>query len=140
MPKASAFYPETTPTKSLEEISKKCLKTKIKVSSCCVAANLSGNAKSCHSERRALKHASYLQGGKKKGKKMSFTLVVLRFSRTGLLGSSRPCANCIQALQKSSKYIRIKEVIYSTEDGGLKREKFSELTKDLSFVSSGFRY
>ncbi len=64
-------------------------------------------------------------------------LIVVRFTQTGKLCSSRPCYHCLKTL--SNLGIRIKYVYYSNEDKILK-EKFNEMiNSELTTITSGMR-
>ncbi len=68
-----------------------------------------------------------------------YDVLVVRFSKTHRLGSSRPCMHCIMSMQEASS-IKIRYVYYSTPDGKVVREKLDEmLDTDLTIVSTGWR-
>ena len=52
-------------------------------------------------------------------------IVVLRLSRTGIMGYSRPCKNCITRLMHYN--IVINNIYYSDADGSIIVEKFSTM-------------
>ena len=91
-------------------------------------------ALSIHAEQHAL---TKFLNSKYSTKKVD--LVVIRLSKLGHLGESRPCKHCIYRLQTACiKYnITIQYVYYSTSDGKIIREKFSELKSSDSYISSG---
>ncbi len=64
-------------------------------------------------------------------------LVVIRLSRTGTLGESRPCFHCIRKIYKSG--INLRHVYYSTKEGIIKREKFIDLCVTKTYISRGNR-
>lgn len=65
-------------------------------------------------------------------------ILVIRISRSGILGNSRPCRNCIRRLSKIG--YKIKHVYYTTNDGSIVREKFDQmLGSPLTRLSSGDR-
>lgn len=65
-------------------------------------------------------------------------MVVIRLSKSGKLGESRPCYHCLKSLAKSGYNIRY--VYYSTSDQKIKREKFTDMiNKPNTHISSGFR-
>jgi hypothetical protein len=65
-------------------------------------------------------------------------ILVIRISRSGILGNSRPCKNCIRRLSKMG--YKIKHVYYTTNDGSIIREKFDQmLASPLTRLSSGDR-
>jgi hypothetical protein len=85
--------------------------------------------KSQHAEMAAL----YKLNMKKCRKQLN--LVVIRVSKTGVLGESKPCSNCIKQLQQSK--LKFKYIIYSNKEGKLVKELFKHMKP--SYVSSGFR-
>lgn len=65
-------------------------------------------------------------------------IMVVRFAKTGVLGSSRPCAHCLESLNRSN--LSIKYVYYSTCDGTIVKEKFNNMQDEsITYVSSGIR-
>jgi tRNA(Arg) A34 adenosine deaminase TadA len=74
-----------------------------------------------------------------KDKPNRLDIIVIRLSKTGILGQSRPCHDCLKSLQKSG--IDIRYVIYSTDNQKIIRERFCDMIKSIySHKSSGFRY
>ena len=74
-----------------------------------------------------------------KSRVLKVDLCVMRFSKTGVVGSSRPCINCLSFLARS-KLINIRYVYYSTGEGRVAREKFSHMIQSKeTHVSRGFR-
>ena len=70
-------------------------------------------------------------------------VLVIRLSKTGQLGSSRPCKNCLtRYINISRKFkLKIKNVYYSTSDGTIERENFiTMLDSELTHISSGYRH
>lgn len=64
-------------------------------------------------------------------------LYVIRISKTGIIGDSRPCEHCLRRLMASR--INIIDCYYSTKDKAIVKEKFKNmLGSDLTYVSSGF--
>ena len=69
-------------------------------------------------------------------------ILVVRMTKCGVLGNSRPCKNCIKRLiAHSMKYnIQIKRIYYSTEDGTIEYENFQNmLNSEKTYVSTGNR-
>lgn len=65
-------------------------------------------------------------------------LLVIRLSKTGVLGSSRPCQNCLKRLTKS-KY-PVDKVYYSNDKDTIVREKFDSMfDSPLTAMSSADR-
>jgi hypothetical protein len=63
-------------------------------------------------------------------------LVVIRFSKCGTLGESRPCKDCLTRLTNSD--ININNVYYSNSSGELVMEKFSNMfDSELTKYSTG---
>jgi cytidine deaminase len=91
---------------------------------------LGSNGSSIHAEADALSR-------NKLPKNMN--LLVVRFSKNGKLGESRPCAHCIEMMKKvcESKRCSIKKVFYSTHFGTIVKENFSSLVKNGGYISSG---
>lgn len=64
-------------------------------------------------------------------------LIVVRFSETGKLCSSRPCFHCLERLNTMG--IKIGYVYYSN-DGEIFKEKFSQMMEsELTSISSGMK-
>ena len=65
-------------------------------------------------------------------------LLVIRLSKTGVLGPSRPCENCLKRLAKS-KY-PVDKVYYSSDKDTIVREKFDDMfDSPLTAMSSADR-
>lgn len=62
-------------------------------------------------------------------KKIKVNVIVLRVTKTGLLGESKPCYHCIHRMA-NSKNVKIDKIIYSRSDGTCTTEKFSNLMKE----------
>lgn len=71
--------------------------------------------------RKLNKHRRFLKSGD------GIDVVVVRISKNGKLGYSRPCKSCIQKLTKLSEKIKINNVYYSDSDGSFKKEKFKNM-------------
>ncbi len=68
-----------------------------------------------------------------------FDVLVIRISKTGKLGASRPCFHCINSMVNTS-IVKIQNVYYSTNDGKIIKEKLDNmLDSDLTIVSTGWR-
>ena len=106
-----------------------------KFAACIPASNLPGNMKSRHAEEEVLKdiqrHLQKRYAGKnsKIRRNVPIHLFVVRFSKLGQLGNSRPCHHCIFLLARMCKHFNIKSVTYSTEDGKFKTESLKDLVK-----------
>lgn len=65
-------------------------------------------------------------------------LLVVRFTKTGLLAESKPCYHCVQSMLQSN--LNIINVYYSTQNGIIK-EKMHKLANDKTVCfSSGMRF
>lgn len=65
-------------------------------------------------------------------------IFVIRLTKTGLLGESRPCYHCLDALGRSRLHVR--DVYYSISAGTIFCERFSHMKEsDLTYVSMGMR-
>lgn len=85
--------------------------------------------KSLHAEEGILKDIRHCfrKYTKQRRRNLAIHLFVVRFSKHGSLGNSRPCPHCIFLLSRMLKYINIKSVTYSTESGSFKTESLKEL-------------
>lgn len=74
----------------------------------------------------------------KKNLPKSMDIVVLRISKNGILGESRPCYHCLHMIEQSNLNIRC--IYYSNRNGTIQKEKFKNMKKsELTYISSGFR-
>lgn len=62
-------------------------------------------------------------------------MIILRADHQGNLKNSRPCAHCIETLQK----FEIQKVIYSNDHGGLTEEIVSKMNKEEAFITLGWK-
>ena len=68
-----------------------------------------------------------------------FDVLVIRVSKIGKLGSSRPCYHCISGMM-NTPVAKINYVYYSTNDGIIVREKLDRmLNSELTIVSTGWK-
>jgi hypothetical protein len=89
---------------------------------------------STHAEMDAL---SKLESTSDRSDRIRYDLLVVRISPTGILGNSRPCYHCLRSLGRT--FINIRSVYYSTIDGRIVREKFSEMIDSpLTGKSTGY--
>ena len=66
-------------------------------------------------------------------------LLVIRMSKTGVLGNAKPCYHCMKRLS-SSTFVNIRYIYYSSNNGEIVRERFNDmLLNPTHFISSGFR-
>jgi len=88
---------------------------------------------STHAEVAAL---NKIIGLKTRPKKLD--LIVVRYTKLGLLSESRPCMHCLKRLTTSN--INIRHIYYSTGNGIIVRENLhSMLNCSKTYISSGFR-
>lgn len=72
-------------------------------------------------------------------RRKNYDIIVVRVSRTGVFGNSRPCFHCVANLI-ANNHIKIKYVYYSNCDGEIMKEKLSDmLLADNTKISSGHR-
>jgi hypothetical protein len=97
---------------------------------------------STHAEIAALNRLQshqYFRAKNKRNRKVEYDLLVIRLGKSGKLGSSRPCYHCLNTMEKSN--IKIRYVYYSTEDGTIKREKFTQMKiSPLTYISNGRKH
>jgi len=99
-----------------------------------------GGKCSIHAEEVALK--KYISKHKKKDL-LKIDILVVRLSKDNLLGISRPCKNCLHMMSKlrQTRGIIIKNVYYSTHNGNINKEEFSDMMdSDMTHPSTGFSY
>lgn len=65
-------------------------------------------------------------------------LLVVRFSRSGKLCSSRPCYHCIMRMMRSN--IKIRHVYYSTPEGTIACEKLKKMLDKPIHITKGNLY
>lgn len=108
-------------------------------------SNLSYSGRtSVHAEHRAIIN---LKKQKKLFKLPRFIdIIVIRLSKNGVIGDSKPCHHCLKKMNKFNTYTDkplsiIKNVYYSIKDGFLKSEPFENLWKDKDHhhISSGYK-
>jgi cytidine deaminase len=91
--------------------------------------------KNAHAEQNALKKLMSLPNKKMK----NISLLVIRITKTGTVGESRPCLHCLSAMERSK--LKIKWVYYSTKEGTIVREKLSEMKEsEKTYISTGNRH
>lgn len=93
---------------------------------------------SIHAEHDALKKLLAIKYRKKK-----YDLLVIRLSKTGILGPSKPCELCINRLNNvcNKKNIIINNVYYSNNSSDIINEKFCSLvSSNDKFRTSGERF
>lgn len=66
-------------------------------------------------------------------------LLVIRITKTGIIGYSRPCRNCLLRLSRINFNIRL--IYYSINNSDVRCEKLSEMIESpLTRISSGYRF
>ena len=104
-----------------------------------LAFGVNSSKKNCvsvttHAEMDALSQINKIKNRPKK-----VDLLVIRYSKSGKLGESRPCYHCLRRLTNTS--IEIKKIYYSTYGGLIECEDFNEmLLNSKTCMSSGFRW
>lgn len=90
---------------------------------------------SVHAEQDAIKNLP--TNSKKHPKRVE--LLVVRASKTGKLGTSKPCSHCIKSMHEFARHkgYYISHVHYSTNDGYIVKQKLSDVD---SVLSGFFRY
>lgn len=109
------FYRSDIAKKELENIPKgliKAVNNGLKLDTC------------CHAEEHAINKYKKIPISRRcKLARKTLTIMVIRVSRTGVLGNSKPCANCLALMKRH----RITRVIYSDEHGELVTEKVARM-------------
>lgn len=91
---------------------------------------------SIHAEMDALNRL--IKNWNNRERTKAINLLVIRLTKTGVLGESRPCYHCLLRLQQIG--LKIKYIYYSTADGRIAREKFSTMIEsDKTYISLGNR-
>ena len=114
----------------------KTLQNIIVIGECDVSRTYFGSP-SIHAEHDAL-----MKLLKYKNRPNVLDLIVVRYSKTGKLGASRPCYNCIKKLEYCvKKYnINIHSIYYSTQEGYIIKEQLKNmLESETTYISGGFR-
>jgi deoxycytidylate deaminase len=100
---------------------------------------IDGPLKSIHAEHNALQKFMRLNKKRRLVKnKEHIDIVVIRLTRSGVIGYSRPCMNCLLRLTKSG--ISINNVYYSDGEGSIICERFNNMfNSQLTALSAGDR-
>lgn len=91
---------------------------------------------------RHAEHAALVKLVKMRNRPEIVNLLVIRFSKSGILGSSRPCYNCIKRLEAyASRYnIKIANIYYSTNDGTIESENLKFMKDSYkTYIANGFK-
>ena len=62
-------------------------------------------------------------------------LLVIRLSKMGILGESKPCIHCLRSTQDSN--LNIKDIYYSTKEGKIMKESMKNMKT--CYISKGMR-
>ena len=96
-------------------------------------SDLSFDMMSFHAERNLIiKHFKHF---KYKRQSYTYNILVIRLSKNGNLGSSKPCQRCINELKKS--HINIKYIYYSNQYSNIIRENIKNIQN--SHLSLAYR-
>ena len=91
-----------------------------------------------HAEQDALDKLIPLR---KKKKKDSINLLVIRWSTKNKLQSSKPCSNCIETMKTlpQKKVYKIENIYYSDEEGNIIKTTLNKLDSEEKHYSKYFR-
>ena len=91
-----------------------------------------------HAEQNALKK---LKPIKKKKNLETINLLVVRFSKTNKLQSSKPCSNCIKIMNTmpEKKGYKIQNIYYSNSDGNIVKTNLTNLLNEEQHYSRYYR-
>jgi hypothetical protein len=66
-------------------------------------------------------------------------IFVIRLSKNGVIGESRPCYHCVLKMSKSR--LNIKYIYYTQSDGTIAKKKFSDMVSRISclYISNGVK-
>jgi hypothetical protein len=94
---------------------------------------------STHAEMDGLRRIKTHHSLNPKRNKDCYDIIVIRLSKSGKLGISRPCYHCLKSLKDSN--INIKYVYYSSGNGDqIIRESLNDmLNNEISHISAGWR-
>jgi len=67
-------------------------------------------------------------------------LLVVKLSRTGIIGNSKCCLNCMRFLRNNLSNLNLKEIYYSIVDNRLGKLRKKDLIDDHFKLSKGFSY
>ena len=89
-----------------------------------------------HSEINLINKYKRSQNKLKKNKK----LIVIRLSKNGTIGNSKPCINCIKILRKYMKQLNINYIVYSNENSKLVELSYKDMSNNNLFIyTTGIR-
>ena len=92
--------------------------------------------KSTHAENSAISRLKYRETNKKK----KVDILVIKTSKSGRIGNSKPCYHCLMDLKRLSpeRGYRINNVYYSNSDGIIVKKKLSHLILEGNFHFSSY--
>lgn len=67
-------------------------------------------------------------------------LVIVKLSKTGIIGNSKPCKHCANFIYNNFDNIKLSKILYSTQQNTLEELSKEDLTKVSTFkIAAGFR-
>lgn len=96
---------------------------------------------STHAEEQALRNLLF-SPTRRRRRNVKVDLLIIRTSRTGQLGISRPCGHCIRVLTLAlpTKGYALRHVYYSTHDGALRRTTMDVLASEPPHLSQFYKH
>lgn len=101
---------------------------------------VNGPLGSIHAEHDALMR--FMKTVNYKRSLLKVDILVVRFSKSGVMGNSRPCKNCLQRMKKITEksILNIRNIYYSTEGDQIMMERFDEMIDSpMTYICSGMR-
>lgn len=104
-----------------------------------------GSCYGTHAEMEAIKKFCRRQNGRQKGRKngkrIKVDIFVIRLSPSvSKLSASKPCRKCILFMRAKSNFFKVNNVWYSTRDGLMVCEKFSNLYENIDELHTTRRF
>lgn len=94
---------------------------------------------STHAEIDALLKVKSEYAKTKQRNPMKMDLMVIRFSKTGIINNAEPCLHCIRQLAQAT-YVNIGKIYFSTSSSTIMCKKFTDMLRTpTTFISSGWR-
>lgn len=94
---------------------------------------------SLHSEVNAI-NKYYKKNLTKNILKTKKYLVIVKLSKIGIIGNSKPCKNCANFIYNNYDNIKLSKILYSTQQNTLEGLSKIDLTHDSTFkIAAGFR-
>lgn len=102
------------------------------------ALGISSNDVYCNMPSRHAEADAFNKIKTKKNMPRNIDIFVIKITKSGQFGNSRPCKHCIDLMNISG--FNIKYIYYSDNDGNIIKESFSHMkNSDDIYVSSGMR-